>query len=171
MPDDFDGYAKLVQATAIPIAAGELLQARFEFAEFMDRGNMHVVQARCRARRRNHRGCTSCQDGSGARQPDRAAFLKGGIVIAPSTHLATVSPNCTHFGFLSAVASESAIRRDLVENDPVPVSGSMPVPGLPGLGIKPHMPAFERFASFPSRDGLLEKVLTMALRRAAVQDG
>ena len=31
MPGDLDGCAKLAQATAIPIAAGELLQTRFEF--------------------------------------------------------------------------------------------------------------------------------------------
>ena len=44
MPGDLDGCAKLAQATAIPIAAGELLQTRFEFADLMDRGNLHQVQ-------------------------------------------------------------------------------------------------------------------------------
>jgi L-alanine-DL-glutamate epimerase-like enolase superfamily enzyme len=44
MPDDLEGYACLRGAVGIPVAAGELLQTRFEFQELMDRGAVDVVQ-------------------------------------------------------------------------------------------------------------------------------
>ena len=42
--DDLAGYAQLRQNTSIPLAAGELLQTRFEFEDLMDRGRIQVVQ-------------------------------------------------------------------------------------------------------------------------------
>ncbi|MBD0290122.1 MAG: mandelate racemase/muconate lactonizing enzyme family protein [Thermoleophilia bacterium] len=42
--DDLAGYARLAREQPIPIAAGEWLTTRFEFADLMDRGLVHVVQ-------------------------------------------------------------------------------------------------------------------------------
>ena len=47
--DDLDGYAELARRSPIPIAAGEWLATRHEFADLMDRG-----------------GCTSRSRTSGA---------------------------------------------------------------------------------------------------------
>lgn len=154
MPDDLDGYAKLAQATGIPIAAGELLQTRFEFAELMDRGNVHVVQP-------------DVGRVGGITEAVRVAMMarergklvvphcwRSGIGIAASTHLAAVSANCPYFEFLPAAVSESTLRKELVENDPVPVEGQLPVPSLPGLGVQLNMAAFERFARFAKNGGV-----------------
>lgn len=156
MPDDLDGYAKLAQATAIPIAAGELLQTRFEFADLMDRGNVHVVQPDVG----RVGGITEAvRVAKMARERGKLVVphcWKSGIGIAASTHLATVSPNCPYFEFLPAVTSESTLRKELVDNDPVPVDGQLPVPSLPGLGVKLNMTAFERFAHFARVGGVPE---------------
>ena len=150
MPDDLDGYAKLSQATGIPIAAGELLQTRFEFAELMDRGNVQVVQPDVG----RVGGITEAvRVAKMARERGKLVVphcWKSGIGIAASVHLAAVSPNCPYFEFLPAATSESSLRRDLIENDPVPVDGLLPVPNSPGLGVKLNERAFERFARFAS---------------------
>ena len=168
MPDDLDGYAKLAQATGIPIAAGELLQTRFEFAELMDRGNVHVVQP-------------DVGRVGGITEAVRVAMLarergklvvphcwRSGIGIAASIHLAAVSAHCPYFEFLPAVASESTLRKELVENDPIPVDGRLPVPSLPGLGVKLNMAAFERFARFAKVGRVPENDSVTARRLAAI---
>ena len=43
-PDDYDGYRKLAESTAIRIAAGEEESNRQSFVELMDRGKVDVVQ-------------------------------------------------------------------------------------------------------------------------------
>ena len=152
MPDDLDGYARLAQATGIPIAAGELLQTRFEFVELMDRGHVDIVQpdvGRVGGVTEAARVVTLARERGKLVVPH---CWRSGIGIAASMHVATIAPNCPYFEFLPAVASESALRRDLVENDPVLVDGYLPVPSLPGLGVKLNMAAFERFAHF-ARNG------------------
>ena len=42
--DDIEGYAKLVKASPVRVAAGEWLNSRFEFRELMDRDALDVVQ-------------------------------------------------------------------------------------------------------------------------------
>ena len=93
---------------------------------------------------------------------------RSGIGIAASIHLAAVTPHCPYFEFLPAIASESTLRRELVENDPVPVDGRLPVPSSPGLGVKLNMAAFERFAQFAKAGGVAETDRVTARRLAAI---
>jgi L-alanine-DL-glutamate epimerase-like enolase superfamily enzyme len=41
---DFDGYARLREATDVPIAGGEFNDGTYQFREFLDRGALDVVQ-------------------------------------------------------------------------------------------------------------------------------
>ena len=147
LPDDIDGYARLAQATAIPIAAGELLQTRFEFAELMDRGAVQVVQpdvGRVGGITEAFRVAKMARERGKTIVPH---CWKSGIGVAASAHLAAVSPNCPYFELLPAAIAESPLRRELVANEREPAGGELPVPNQPGLGVELNMTAFERFAN------------------------
>ena len=146
MPDDFDGYAKLSRATEIPIAAGELLQTRFEFAELMDRGAVHVVQpdvGRVGGITEAFRVAKMAHERGKIVVPH---CWKSGIGVAASAHLAAVSPNCPYFELLPTAIAESRLRKELVLNEPEIEDGQWPVMTGPGLGIELNMAAFECFA-------------------------
>jgi L-alanine-DL-glutamate epimerase-like enolase superfamily enzyme len=140
--DDLAGYAALAGCSAVPIAAGELLQTRFEFEELMDRGGVAIVQP----------DIGRVGGLSEARQVARMAAERGklvvphcwksGIGIAASIQLASVLPNCPYFEFLPAQMSESPIRRRLVNEDFPLAGGRMPLPGAPGLGVTLNQRAF-----------------------------
>lgn len=168
MPDDLDGHAKLGQATSIPIAAGELLQTRFEFAELMDRGKVHVVQpdvGRVGGITEAVRVANMARDRGKLVVPH---CWRSGIGIAASMHLAAVSAHCPYFEFLPALASESTLRKELTENDPVPVNGRIPVPCMPGLGVQLNMAAFERFARFARTAGVRQTPGVTARQLASI---
>ena len=71
--DDVEGYAKLVKASPVRVAAGEWLNTRFEFLELIPRRRAGRGAARCRPRRRPDRSaarrharrattaCSSCR--------------------------------------------------------------------------------------------------------------
>lgn len=146
MPDDIDGYAKLSQATAIPIAAGELLQTRFEFAELMDRGAVQVVQpdvGRVGGITEAFRVVKMAHERGRMVVPH---CWKSGIGVAASAHLAAVAPNCPYFELLPAAIAESPLRKELVLNEPEVKNGQLPALDRPGLGIELNMAAFQRFA-------------------------
>jgi L-alanine-DL-glutamate epimerase-like enolase superfamily enzyme len=145
-PDDLEGYARLAEASDIRIAAGELLQTRFEFADLMDRGHIDVVQPDVgrvgglteamrvvqMAHRRGKIVIPHC--------------WKSGISIAATTHLAAASPNCPFIEFLPAAVSESPLRRELVEEEVPFENGFIALPLRPGLGIEINSAAMARFA-------------------------
>ncbi len=146
MPDDIDGYARLAQATAIPIAAGELLQTRFEFAELMDRGAVQIVQpdvGRVGGITEAFRVAKMAHERGKMIIPH---CWKSGIGVAASAHLAAVSPNCPYFELLPAAIAESPLRRELVVNEPKSIGGKLLLPDRPGLGVELNMTAFKRFA-------------------------
>ena len=43
-PQDFDGYARLRQTSAVPIATGEALYTVFDFKRLLDVGGVDVIQ-------------------------------------------------------------------------------------------------------------------------------
>lgn len=153
MPDDIDGYASLSQATAIPIAAGELLQTRFEFAELMDRGAVQVVQpdvGRVGGITEAFRVAKMAHERGKMIVPH---CWKSGIGVAASAHLAAVSPNCPYFELLPAAIAESPLRKELVLNEPEVEDGQLPMLNGPGLGIELNMAAFQRFARAADPNG------------------
>jgi L-alanine-DL-glutamate epimerase-like enolase superfamily enzyme len=144
--DDLEGYARLVEATDIRIAAGELLQTRFEFADLMDRGHVDVVQpdvGRVGGITEAMRVVQMAHDRGKIVIPH---CWKSGISIAATVHVAAASSNCPFIEFLPAGVSESPLRRELVEDEVEFEDGFIALPSRPGLGIEINSAAMARFA-------------------------
>lgn len=134
-PDDLDGSASLADATAIPLAAGELLQTRFEFDELMRRAGVQVVQpdvgrvggiteAMRVARMAEERGLWMIPH-----------CWKSGIGIAASAHVAFASRNCPFIEYLPPQVSESFVRREMLSRELPVVDGRILTSEQPGLGV------------------------------------
>src|SRR5258707_629325 len=83
----WDGHARLDEAEAIRIAAGEWLATRFEFLDLMDRGKVSVLQpdvGRVGGFTEAKRVCNLAQQRNVPIVPHR---WKSGISIAPAAHL------------------------------------------------------------------------------------
>jgi L-rhamnonate dehydratase len=144
--DDLDGYHSLVEESRILIAAGELLQTRFEFAELMDRGRIDIVQpdvGRVGGITEAVRVVRMAQDRGKLVVPH---CWKSGIGIAATTHLAFSSPNCPLLEFLPADVSESPLRRELLLEEISVDDGQIRLPELPGLGVVLNRSAVARFS-------------------------
>ena len=145
-PDDLDGYARLANCTDIRIAAGELLQTRFEFEELIDRGQVDVVQpdvGRVGGITEALRVVEMARDRGKLVVPH---CWRSGIGIAATAHVAAVSPNCPFFEFLPAAVSESLLRRELVTDELRLVDGKVELPKRPGLGVELSESALTKFS-------------------------
>ena len=143
--DDLDGYARLTAEQPIPIAAGEWLATRYEFADLMDRGKISVVQpdvGRVGGFTEAKRVCTLAEQRGLTIVPH---LWKTGISIAAAAHLAATTPNCAFIEFLPDELCESSLRRELVSNELQMVNGEIPIPRRPGLGIDVNRNALEAF--------------------------
>ncbi len=144
--DDLDGYARLADATGIRVAAGEWLTTRFEFAELMDRGRVDVAQpdiGRVGGLTEAMRVAQMAQDRGKLIVPH---CWKTGIGVAATAHFAAATSNCRFIEFLPPSVTESALRRDLVQDELEISNGALNVPRRPGLGIELNSSAFRRFA-------------------------
>ncbi len=143
--DDLDGYARLSVEQPIPIAAGEWLATRHEFADLIGRGKISVVQpdvGRVGGFTEAKRVCTLAEQRGLTIVPH---LWKTGISIAAAAHLAATTPNCAFIEFLPDELCESSLRRELVSNELQMVNGEIPIPRRPGLGIDINRDALEAF--------------------------
>src|SRR5581483_922451 len=134
--DDLDGYAFLHDHSAIRIAAGELQNTRFEFADLMDRGKVDVAQpdvGRVGGLTEARRVCEMAADRGRLIVPH---CWKTGIGIAASAHLSAATAHCPFIEFLPAPLSESPLRRELVCEELRMSQGRVALPEKPGLGIE-----------------------------------
>ena len=144
--DDLDGYRELASRSPIAIAAGEWLATRFEFLDLMDRGAVNVVQpdvGRVGGLTEARRVC----DLAGRR--NRLVVPHGwktGITIAATAQLAAVTPHMPFFEYVPQGVAESALRRDLVQDELVLVDGKLALPERPGIGVELNREALEAFA-------------------------
>jgi len=143
--DDLDGYARLADATSIRIAAGEWLNSRFEFADFLDRGHIDVAQpdvGRVGGFTEAMRVVDMALDRGKIIVPH---CWKTGIGAAASAHLAACAPNCRFIEFLPPSVADSALRRDLVMEELQIEDGRLALPRKPGLGIELNLDAMHSF--------------------------
>jgi L-alanine-DL-glutamate epimerase-like enolase superfamily enzyme len=151
--EDLEGYARLATEQPIPIAAGEWLTTRFEFRHLIEQGKIRVVQpdvGRVGGLTEARRVCQLAQQQGLTVVPH---LWKTNISMAAAVHLAAATPHCRYIEFLPAELSESALRRDLVVEDPVMQDGSITVPDEPGLGIELNREALESFEEAASKVG------------------
>lgn len=143
--DDIEGYAKLVKASPVRVAAGEWLNSRFEFLELMDRDALDVVQpdvGRVGGLTEARRVAMAARDRGLVVVPH---CWKSAIGIAASAHLAAVSPTCTYIEFLPRDLADSALRRDLCSIELPVIDGRIPLPTTPGLGVTINEEALASF--------------------------
>jgi L-alanine-DL-glutamate epimerase-like enolase superfamily enzyme len=143
--DDYEGYAKLVKASPMRVAAGEWLNSRFEFLELMDRDALDVVQpdvGRVGGLTEARRVALHARDRGIVVVPH---CWKSAIGIAASAHLAAIAPTCTYIEFLPLPLSDSRLRRELVPDELPVVDGVIPLPTKPGLGITVSDTALKAF--------------------------
>jgi len=144
--DDLDGYARLAEVAGIPIAAGEWLTTRFEFADLMDRGHIDVVQpdiGRVGGFTEAMRVAHMAQDRGKLVVPH---CWKTGIGAAATAHFAAATSNCRYIEFLPPFVAESALRRELVQEELQIADGKLDLPRRPGLGVELNPTAMRRFA-------------------------
>jgi L-alanine-DL-glutamate epimerase-like enolase superfamily enzyme len=149
--DDLAGYARLAREQPIPIAAGEWLTTRFEFAQLIREGRIQVAQPDIG----RVGGLTEALRVSKMAQAEDVIVIphlwKTGISIAAAVHLAAVTSNCPYIEYLPAELSESPLRRELLTIEPSMESGEIAVPTAPGLGIELNRDALARFAEAARR--------------------
>jgi L-alanine-DL-glutamate epimerase-like enolase superfamily enzyme len=133
--DNLRGYAELSQASTIRLAVGEMLNTRFEFLDFMDRGLVNVVQPSA-----GRVGGLTEAVRVGRLAYDRGVLCvpmawKSGISIAANLHLAAALPNTPYFEFMVMAEDASDVRRRLVTPEFKLENGVIPLPIRPGLGV------------------------------------
>jgi L-rhamnonate dehydratase len=143
--DDMEGHRILADHSPIPIAAGEMLNTRFEFQELMDRGHIDVAQpdvGRVGGFTEAKRVCDMAADRGKLIVPH---CWKTGIGIAASAHLAAATAHCPYIEFLPAHLSESVLRRELTVDELQLVDGKIPLPKEPGLGVQVNPDALRKY--------------------------
>ncbi len=143
--DDLEGYARLAGATNIRIAAGEWLSTRFEFADLMDRGKIDVAQpdiGRVGGFTEAMRVAHMAQDRGKVVVPH---CWKTGIGAAATAHFAVAASSCRYIEFLPPFVAESALRRELVQEELQIADGKLDLPRRPGLGVELNPAAVRRF--------------------------
>jgi L-alanine-DL-glutamate epimerase-like enolase superfamily enzyme len=118
------------------VAAGEWLTTRFEFVDLMDRGRVGVVQpdiGRVGGLTEAIRVCRLAEDRRLTVVPH---LWNTGISVAAAVHLAAVTPHCPFIEFLPPDLSASALRRELLAEEPQRRDGVIPLPTAPGLGVE-----------------------------------
>ena len=149
--DDLEGYAELTRRSPVPIAQGEWLTTRHEFAALIEGGCVDVVQpdigrvgglteARRVVRMAEARDLTVVPHA-----------WKTGISVAVAAHLAMVTPGMPFFEFLPAELCETRLRKELVRDELVYRGGSLGIPQLPGLGVELNHVAMAEFAEAARR--------------------
>lgn len=145
--DDLDGYARLVAEQPIPIALGEWLATRFEFAEVFGHRATGVAQpdigrvgGLTEARR-----VVRLADEAGV--PVVPHIWKTGLSIAAALHLAATTRSIPFVEFLPIDLSTSNLRRSLLTADLVMEDGQLVVPSSPGLGVTVDDDALRRFTA------------------------
>jgi len=144
--DDLAGHAFLHDHSPIRIAAGEWQNTHFEFLDLADRAKIDVLQPDVG----RVGGFTEARKVVQLAE-DRGKLIvphcwKSAIGIAASVHLAASTNCCPYVEFMPAELSESELRTSLVEDELLPIGGTIPLPARPGLGVRLNRDALRRYS-------------------------
>ncbi len=143
--DDLDGHARLAKVSPIRICGAEFAATRFEVKEWIERGQIDVVQpdiSRCGGLTEIRRIADMCELRGVEVIPHG---WKTGILAHAGRHFQAACPAAPLFEFISPLVFDSPLRRDLVGPEPVMVDGYMDLPAAPGLGINLNLDTVERY--------------------------
>jgi L-alanine-DL-glutamate epimerase-like enolase superfamily enzyme len=144
--DDLAEIAKVAANAPMPVACGEWLATRYEFAELMDQGKAQVAQpdvgrvggigeAKIVCDMAVTRGVTIVPH-----------CWKTGISISATAHLAFVTAHCAFIEFLPRQLCHERLRRELAHEELTLLpDGTIPLPTRPGLGFELDWDVLRRY--------------------------
>lgn len=145
--DDLHEYAKLAEAVDIPIAAGEWLATRHEFADLMARGGIAVVQPDIG----RVGGMTEALLVADlAAEKDLIVVphcWKTGVSTSATAHFAVVTPHCEFIEFLPQELCIETLRKELTTDGVIMRDGVITgFEDAPGYGINLNWDAVRAYA-------------------------
>jgi L-alanine-DL-glutamate epimerase-like enolase superfamily enzyme len=133
LPDDYEGYRKLSEATDIRIAAGEEESNRLSFLDLMDRGRIDVVQVDLT----RVGGFTEAMKVASLAVDRGLPVVNHGfttyINVAAALHFLNSIPNSFIAEFV--VEEETTLRDFITKQKFAAREGYLDIPDAPGLGI------------------------------------
>jgi L-rhamnonate dehydratase len=147
--DDLAGHAKLAARSPIRIAGAEMAATADECREWLERGQVDVVQpdvSRCGGLTELRR-IAELASWAGAVVVPHA--WKTGITVAASTHFHAATANAPFVEFLSPALFDSPLRAELTRPEPELEDGTFPLPETPGLGVELVEEAVARYRVEP----------------------
>ena len=134
--DNLDEIARVAAQAPMPIAYGEWLATRFEFAELMETG-VQIVQpdvGRVGGIGEAKIVCDMAHAGGLTVVPH---CWKTGVSISATAHLAFVAANCAFIEYLPPQLCHERLRRELAHEElELRSDGTIPLPRKPGLGVE-----------------------------------
>lgn len=144
--DNVGEMAKLVEAAPMPIACGEWLATRFEFAELMDVGNLQVLQPDVGRVGGIGEAKIVCDMAKARGRTIVPHCWKTGISISGTAHLAFVTDHCAFIEYLPPQLCHERLRRELAQEELVlDKDGTIPLPTKPGLGVEVDWEVVRRY--------------------------
>jgi len=143
LPDDYDGYRKLSEATEVRIAAGEEESNRLSFLELMDRGRIDIVQVDLT----RVGGFTEAMKIASLAVDRGLPVVNHGfttyINVAAALHFLNSIPNSFILEFV--VEEGTTLRDQITKQKFVARDGFLEIPDAPGLGVELDEKALARF--------------------------
>ena len=130
-PENVDEMARVAQMTSIPIATGERLVTKFEFAEVLNRQAANIIQldvGQCGGITESKKIASMCEAYYAVIAPH---MYCGPIAAAAAVQLDTCSPN-----FLVQEFNTNDLHRDVFTTPIVIEDGYITPPSGPGLGVE-----------------------------------
>ncbi len=151
-PHDYDGYARLREASSVPIATGEALYTAFDFHRLAENRGADVLQPDLSL-------CGGFWQGRKIAELAQAKHLRlsphvwgGAIGLAAALHYISAlsayphSDNIPKPVLLEYDLGENPLRSDVLKTPITPRDGFIEVPDGPGLGIEVDLDAVARYA-------------------------
>lgn len=143
--DDLEGHARLAEETTIPIASGEWLATRYEFASLMDQGRIGVAQPDV-GRVGGLSEALIVADMAAERGiPIVPHCWKTGVSVAATAHFAFARQNVRYVEYLPSTMCVERLRRELADDGLTFRDGVVVPSDVPGLGCTVDMEALARF--------------------------
>ena len=144
--DNVHEIAKVSARAPMPIAYGEWLATRFEFAEIMDSGRIQVAQPDVGRVGGIGEASIVCEMAKARGITIVPHCWKTGISVSATAHLAFVTDGCAFIEYLPPQLCVERLRRELVREElSLAPDGTIPLPRQPGLGIELDWDALHRY--------------------------
>jgi len=147
-PDDFDGFARLVESSPTPIATGEKETTRFGGQDLMIRGNLRIIQPDIG----RVGGFTEARRIAAPAEARNVQIIphcwSTDIIVSVTLHYIASLSKCPYLEF---DVFDQPLRSQLVKNPMSAKEGIVRVPEGPGLGIELNEEIINHFRWSPSR--------------------